>query len=81
MEIEHSHLNILVAGCLHGCWKTLYDEVIKRGNVDLVLVNGDCETFRNKKDYLSSTNATKQCEDKSFQILFLLDFFLGIVVK
>jgi hypothetical protein len=34
--------------------------VIKRGNVDLVLVNGDCETFRNKKDYLSSTNATNE---------------------
>ena len=63
METKDSILNVLVVGCLHGCWKTLYEEVTKRENIDLVLVNGDCETFRNEEDYFSSTNATDEKGD------------------
>ena len=47
-------MEVFVAGCIHGDWDMLVDEVTKlisEGRpIKLVLVNGDCETFRNLED-------------------------------
>ena len=51
-------LNILVAGCIHGFWDELVNAVkkeIENGNqIDVVLVNGDNQTFRKEEDMESS---------------------------
>ena len=45
---------IFVTGCLHGSWDLLIDTVeekIKSGmNIELILVTGDCQTFRTEED-------------------------------
>ena len=45
---------IFITGCLHGEWDLLLDTVeekIKSGEkIELILVTGDCETFRNEED-------------------------------
>ena len=46
-----------VSGCLHGEWDLLLntvEEYIRTGTkIDLIIVTGDCQTFRNEKDMLS----------------------------
>jgi lariat debranching enzyme len=48
---------VFVTGCLHGSWDLLIDTVeklIRDGtNIELVLVNGDAQTFRKEEDMLS----------------------------
>ena len=45
---------VFITGCLHGEWDLLLDtveEIIRNGEkIELILVTGDCETFRNKED-------------------------------
>ena len=47
-------MEVFVAGCIHGDWEMVVDEVNKLrdagNNIELVLINGDCETFRNLTD-------------------------------
>ncbi|EAY23010.1 Lariat debranching enzyme-related protein [Trichomonas vaginalis G3] len=56
-------MKVFVTGCLHGEWDKLIDTVnalIEDGNkIELILVTGDCETFRNEEDMKSFTAPQK----------------------
>ena len=61
-------VNVLVAGCIHGFWDELVEAVsneIKNGNkIDVVLVNGDNQTFRTEEDMESSSSYKEIREQK-----------------
>ena len=65
---EKKGLNVLVAGCIHGYWDNLVNAVeheIENGNrIDVVLVNGDNQTFRTKEDMESSSHYVQIKENK-----------------
>ena len=52
-------MRVFAAGCIHGYWEKLYNEVKNLGNIDLVLVNGDATTFRTKEDLESTSSLEK----------------------
>ena len=62
---------IFVTGCLHGSWDLLLDTVeekIRNGNqIDLILVSGDCQTFRVEEDMKSFSAPLKYHIMGSFQ--------------
>ena len=57
-------MEVFVAGCIHGDWEMVVDEVNKLRDegkdIQLVLINGDCETFRT----LSDINSFAKKEEK-----------------
>ena len=60
----HIHtMKIFVTGCLHAEWDLLcdtVDELLRNGEeIDLIIVNGDAETFRDESDLLSFTAPKK----------------------
>ena len=70
MEKENIKVNVIITGCIHGCLKKMYDDILnysQKNNIkiDLVLCTGDFESLIEKKDlnYLSCPEKYKHMGD------------------
>ncbi len=70
MEKENKKVNVIITGCIHGCLKKMYDDILKYSQknnikIDLVLCTGDFESLIEKKDlnYLSCPDKYKHMGD------------------